>query len=108
MGPESTHNRRSAEDAWPNEPGPMLRIHTGLEGLDDLKADLAQGLERYRAAYQAFNDQLASIARKRNGPPTALTTPSEAMTPLGPGRAMARAMSRRHSLPWQGPVPKPV
>jgi len=35
--------------AW-DEPGPMLRIHTGLEGLDDLKADLAQGLERYRAA----------------------------------------------------------
>ena len=35
--------------AW-GEPGPMLRIHTGLEGLDDLKADLAQGLERYRAA----------------------------------------------------------
>lgn len=35
--------------AW-GEPGPMLRIHTGLEGLDDLKTDLAQGLERYRAA----------------------------------------------------------
>jgi cysteine-S-conjugate beta-lyase len=35
--------------AW-DEPGPMLRIHTGLEGLDDLKADLAQGLERYLAA----------------------------------------------------------
>ena len=35
--------------AW-DEPGPMLRIHTGLEGLDDLKADLAAGLARYRAA----------------------------------------------------------
>ena len=23
-------------------------------------------------------------------------------------RAMAAAISRRHSLPWQGPVPKPV
>jgi cystathionine beta-lyase len=33
-----------------DEPGPMLRIHTGLEGLDDLKADLAAALERYRAA----------------------------------------------------------
>lgn len=32
------------------EPGPMLRIHTGLEGIDDLKADLAAALERYRAA----------------------------------------------------------
>jgi cystathionine beta-lyase len=32
------------------EPGTMLRIHVGLEGFDDLKADLAAGLERYRAA----------------------------------------------------------
>jgi len=32
------------------EPGPMLRIHTGLEGLDDLKADLAAALTRYAAA----------------------------------------------------------
>jgi cystathionine beta-lyase len=29
--------------------GQMLRIHVGLEGLDDLKADLAAGLERYLA-----------------------------------------------------------
>jgi cystathionine beta-lyase/cystathionine gamma-synthase len=28
----------------------MLRIHVGFEGLDDLKADLASGLERYLAA----------------------------------------------------------
>ncbi|MBL8596887.1 MAG: cystathionine beta-lyase [Devosia sp.] len=35
--------------AW-DEPGPMLRIHTGLEGPDDLRADLAAALERYRAA----------------------------------------------------------
>ena len=35
--------------SW-DEPGPMLRIHTGLEGLDDLKADLAAALARYRAA----------------------------------------------------------
>ena len=33
-----------------DEAGPMLRIHAGLEGLDDLKADLAAALERYRAA----------------------------------------------------------
>jgi cystathionine beta-lyase len=32
------------------EPGPMLRLHIGLEGMDDLKADLAAALERYRAA----------------------------------------------------------
>lgn len=32
------------------EPGPMLRLHIGLEGVDDLKADLAQALARYRAA----------------------------------------------------------
>lgn len=30
--------------------GQMLRIHVGLEGFDDLKADLADGLARYRAA----------------------------------------------------------
>ncbi len=30
-------------------PGQLLRIHVGFEGLDDLKADLAAGLERYRA-----------------------------------------------------------
>jgi cysteine-S-conjugate beta-lyase len=29
--------------------GQMLRLHIGFEGLDDLKADLAAGLERYRA-----------------------------------------------------------
>jgi cystathionine beta-lyase len=32
------------------EPGPMLRLHIGLEGMDDLKADLTAALERYRAA----------------------------------------------------------
>src|SRR3569623_1665934 len=32
------------------EPGTMLRLHIGLEGLDDLKADLAAGLSRDRAA----------------------------------------------------------
>ena len=30
-------------------PGQMLRLHIGFEGFDDLKADLAAGLERYRA-----------------------------------------------------------
>lgn len=32
------------------EPGPMLRLHIGLEGAADLKADLSAALERYRAA----------------------------------------------------------
>ena len=32
------------------EPGTMLRLHIGLEGVDDIKADLAAGLSRYRAA----------------------------------------------------------
>jgi cystathionine beta-lyase len=32
------------------EPGTMLRLHIGLEAVADLKADLAAGLERYRAA----------------------------------------------------------
>ncbi|MEP7241157.1 MAG: cystathionine beta-lyase [Devosia sp.] len=35
--------------SWP-DPGPMLRIHVGLEGFDDLKADLSAGLARYLAA----------------------------------------------------------
>jgi cystathionine beta-lyase len=33
-----------------DEPGPMLRLHIGLEGLDDIKADLRAGLARFRAA----------------------------------------------------------
>src|SRR5690349_23255950 len=28
------------------EPGPMLRLHIGLEGLDDLKSDLVEALDR--------------------------------------------------------------
>lgn len=32
------------------EQGNLFRIHIGLEGIDDLKADFAAGLERYRAA----------------------------------------------------------
>lgn len=32
------------------ETGPVMRVHTGFEDIDDLKADLAAGLERYRAA----------------------------------------------------------
>ena len=35
--------------AW-TEPGTMLRLHIGLEGIDDIKADLTAGLSRYRAA----------------------------------------------------------
>jgi cysteine-S-conjugate beta-lyase len=31
-------------------PGPMLRVHVGLEGIEDLKTDLASALSRYRAA----------------------------------------------------------
>jgi cystathionine beta-lyase len=30
--------------------GPMLRLHIGLEDVEDLKADLAAGLERLRRA----------------------------------------------------------
>ena len=32
------------------EPGTMVRFHIGLEGVDDLKSDLAEALARYRAA----------------------------------------------------------
>ncbi|MEO8883866.1 MAG: cystathionine beta-lyase [Devosia sp.] len=31
-------------------PGQLLRVHIGLEGIDDLKADFAAGLDRYLAA----------------------------------------------------------
>jgi cystathionine beta-lyase len=34
---------------WQRE-GNLFRIHVGFEGVEDLKADLAAGLERYRAA----------------------------------------------------------
>jgi cystathionine beta-lyase len=34
----------------PKLEGPMLRFHVGLEDVDDLKADLGQGLERLRCA----------------------------------------------------------
>jgi cysteine-S-conjugate beta-lyase len=34
--------------AW-KEPGPALRLHIGLEDVDDLKADLSSGFERMRA-----------------------------------------------------------
>jgi hypothetical protein len=33
-----------------NDLGDLFRIHVGLEGIEDLKADMAAGLERYRAA----------------------------------------------------------
>lgn len=32
-----------------NAPGQMFRVHVGLESLDDLKADMAAALDRYRA-----------------------------------------------------------
>ena len=32
---------------WTAE-GNMLRIHVGLEGIEDLRADIAAGLDRYR------------------------------------------------------------
>lgn len=35
--------------AW-TEPGNLFRLHAGFEDLDELKADLAAGLKRYRAA----------------------------------------------------------
>ena len=34
-------------------PGPLVRLHIGLEDPEDLKADLARGLERYAAALDA-------------------------------------------------------
>lgn len=44
---------RTAVD-W-NALGDMFRFHVGFEGMDDLKADLQAGLDRYRAANTWFN-----------------------------------------------------
>lgn len=41
--------------------GDMFRIHVGLENIDDLKADLAAGLDRYRAANAWFKNGVATI-----------------------------------------------
>lgn len=45
--PFNPSNIRTAV-AW-DAPGQMFRVHVGLESLDDLKADMAAALERYRA-----------------------------------------------------------
>lgn len=41
--------------------GDMFRIHVGFEDIEDLKTDLAAGLERYRAANSWFRDGVATI-----------------------------------------------
>ncbi|MDB5588598.1 MAG: metC [Devosia sp.] len=46
--PSNPHKMRTAVP-WTRE-GNMLRLHIGLEGVDDLKADLAAALERYARA----------------------------------------------------------
>ena len=50
---------RTAVD-W-NARGDMFRIHVGFEDLEDLKADLRAGLDRYRAANVWFKDGVARI-----------------------------------------------
>jgi cystathionine beta-lyase len=46
-----TSNPRRIRTAIPwAEDGPVLRIHAGLEDIEDLKADLAAGFDRLRAA----------------------------------------------------------
>jgi cystathionine beta-lyase len=51
---------RTAVD-W-NALGDMFRIHVGFEGLDELKADMQAGLDRYRAANTWFNAADGSAA----------------------------------------------
>ncbi|MHB1109691.1 MAG: cystathionine beta-lyase [Devosia sp.] len=51
---------RTAVD-W-NALGDMLRIHVGFEDIEDLKADLRAGLDRYRAANSWFNPGAAAGA----------------------------------------------
>ncbi len=50
---------RTAVD-W-NARGDMFRLHIGLEDVEDLKADLEAGLERYREANSWFKDGVATI-----------------------------------------------
>ncbi len=47
----ATMNVQSLRSAttWPYQ-GPLIRFHIGLESVEDLKVDLAAGLERYQAA----------------------------------------------------------
>ena len=42
-------------------PGDLFRIHVGLEDLDDLRADMAAALARYRAANSWF-DEASGVA----------------------------------------------
>lgn len=51
---------RTAVD-W-NALGDMFRIHVGFEDIEDLKADLQAGLDRYRAANTWFNPDAAAGA----------------------------------------------
>lgn len=44
------HPERARTATHWSEPGQLMRLHIGLEGLDDLKADFSEGLARYRAA----------------------------------------------------------
>jgi cystathionine beta-lyase len=46
--PQDLHGNRSATS--PDTEGPLLRIHAGLEDLEDLKADLAAGFARLAAS----------------------------------------------------------
>lgn len=48
--PKSFNKLRSV--ANPNFKGTLIRLHIGLENVDDLIADLEQGLERYQASIQ--------------------------------------------------------
>lgn len=41
-------SRMRTATKWPG-PGPILRLHIGLENMDDLKADLDEGFARFRA-----------------------------------------------------------
>ena len=46
---EPARARTATRERW-QRAGPLLRLHVGLEGTDDLIADLAAGLARYDAA----------------------------------------------------------
>jgi cystathionine beta-lyase/cystathionine gamma-synthase len=47
--------------------GPPLRLHIGLENVDDLKADLGRGFAALKAAAQGFSRPPIRTARGRRG-----------------------------------------
>ena len=60
--------------------GPTLRLHIGLENVEDLKADLARGFEAFNAAQAVVLFRTSSAGRS-----PAARSPAVLAIPRGPG-----------------------